>query len=140
MSINSAINLWLEAGEMSGGSRNQIEFSEDLVNFFDSASLGAGKIFIAYDSKTKANCPISERGTDYGQRVNIWRLGLITEDKGGQSYPGRIIHFEKKLIGKKYVYLIRVYDLNSSEHVSLVAQSKYTGVTGGTSGRAYGYW
>jgi hypothetical protein len=140
MPIHAAVNLWLEAGEMSGGSRNQIEFSDELVKFFDPSSLGAGQIFIAYDSKIKGNCPISDRGTDYGQRVNIWRLGLITEDKGGQSYPGRIIHFEKKLIGKKYVYVIKVHDFNSSEHKSLVSQSTFTGMTGGTSGRAYGYW
>ncbi|AML51541.1 hypothetical protein [Falsihalocynthiibacter arcticus] len=140
MTISSAHNLWLEAGDMSGGSRNQIEFSDDLIRFFDADSLQSGKVFIAYDSKVKAYCPLADRGTEYGQRVNIWRLGLITEDKGGQKYPGRVIHLEKKLIGKKYVYLIKVHDCASSDHHSLISKSTSTGLTGGTSGRRYGYW
>lgn len=140
MTVSSADNLWLEAGDMSGGSRNQIEFSEDLIHFFDAASIQSGKVFIAYDSRVKAYCPLADRGTDYGQRVNIWRLGLITEDKGGQKYPGRVIHLEKKLIGKKHVYLISVHDSGSAAHHSLISKSTYTGLTGGTSGRRYGYW
>lgn len=140
MTISSSQNLWVEAGDMSGGSRNQIEFSDELVRFFDKDSRDAGKVFIAYDSKIKAYCPLADRGTDYGQRVNIWRLGLITEDKGGQKYSGRVIHLEKKLLGKKHVYLISVHDVGSTEHQSLISKSTITGTTGGLAGRRYGLW
>ncbi|MGR9398873.1 hypothetical protein ACU8M5_03780 [Rhizobium leguminosarum] len=140
MLIETATHLWLEAGNMSGGSRNQIEFSEELIHFFDDESRASEKIFIAFDSKVKAFCPLASRGQDYGQWANIWRLGLITEDKGGVSYPGRVIHFEKKLVGKRYVYLIEVVDKGSDEHIALSAKAIFTGVTGGAEGRAYGYW
>lgn len=140
MDIENATNLWLEAGDMSGGSRNQIEFSDNIVSFFDRKSREAGKVFIAYDSTVKAFCPLADRGQGYGQWANIWRLGLITEDKGGQNYQGRVVHFEKKLFGKTYAYLIEVVDLGSTEHKALIAKSAVTGVTGGAGGRKFGYW
>ncbi len=140
MTIETATHLWLEAGNMSGGSRNQIEFSDDLIRFFDEQSRASEKVFIAYDSKVKAYCPLADRGQGYGQWANIWRLGLITEDKGGVNYRGRVIHFERKLIGKRYVYLIDVVDINSTEHQDLTAKATSTGITGGSEGRAYGYW
>ena len=140
MDVETATHLWVEAGNMSGGSRNQIEFSDDLIRFFDEDSRNSGKVFIAYNSKVKDYCPLADRGQGYGQWTNIWRLGLITQDKGGEAYPGRIIHLEKKLIGKKYAYLIEVVDLQSPEHKSLISSSASTGVTGGAEGRNFGYW
>lgn len=140
MTVGNAKHLWFEAGDMSGGSRNQVEFSEELVKFFDEDSRAAGQVFVAYDSKTKAYCPLANRGKDYGQWSSIWRLGLITEDKGGQPYPEKIIHLEKKLIGKRFVYLIEVIEPNSAEHDSLLANSSEQGITGGAEGRAFGYW
>lgn len=140
MTIVGATHLWFEAGDMSGGSRNQVEFSDELVKFFDEDSRNSGKVFVAYDSKTKAYCPLANRGQEYGQWSNIWRLGLITEDKGGEPYPGKIIHLEKRLIGKRYVYLIEVIEPDSPEHKSLLANSIQTGVTGGSEGRAFGHW
>lgn len=140
MSVKNATHIWFEAGDMSGGSRNQVEFSSDLVEYFDKEARSSGKVFIAYDSKTKAYCPLANRGKDYGQWSNIWRLGLITQDKGGQSYPGKIIHLEKRLIGTRYTYLIEVLEPGSLGHQSLIASSSQTGVTGGAEGRAFGYW
>jgi hypothetical protein len=140
MDVEAATHLWVEAGDMSGGSRNQIEFSDDLIRFFDDEARDAGQVFMAYDSKVKGHCPLANRGQGYGQWANIWRLGLITEDKGGESYPGRVIHLEKKLIGKRYVYLIQVVDLKSKAHKTLIGNSKVTGVTGGSEGRNFGYW
>jgi hypothetical protein len=129
----------MEAGEMSGGSRNQIEFAEDLITFFDEKSRAEGKIFIAYDTTTKAYCALSNREQSYGQWTNIWRLGLITKDKGGVDYQGRVIRLEKIKVGKTFTYLIKVADVNSPEHEEWVSKSKGKGVTGGAQGRAYGY-
>jgi hypothetical protein len=140
MDIETATHLWIESGDMSGGSRNQIEFSDDLIRYFDEKSRESGKVFIAFDNKVKAYCPLSNRAKDYGQWTDIWRLGLITEDKGGVSYPGRVIHFEKRLVGRNYVYLIKVVDSQSSEHERLITVSAVTGVTGGSEGRDFGYW
>ena len=140
MDIETATHLWVEAGDMSGGSRNQIEFSDDLIRFFDEDSCNNKKVFIAYNSKVKDYCPLADRKQDYGQWTNIWRLGLITQDKGGDAYPGRVIHLEKKQIGKMYAYLIEVVDLQSTEHNNLIDSSVVTGVTGGAEGRIFGYW
>lgn len=140
MTIEAATHLWLEAGEMSGGSRNQIEFSDELVKFFDDEARDSGQVFVAYDKTVKAFCPLANRGQDYGQWKNIWRLGLITEDKGGAHYPGRVIHFEKRLVGKRFVYLINVVDDASDEHHEYVSKSVFKGLTGGSEGRNYGYW
>lgn len=140
MSINTATYLWFEAGDMSGGSRNQIEFSDDLAKFFDEEARSSEKVFIAYDKEIKAFCPFTNRAQDYGQWTNIWRLGLITKAKGGADYQGRVICLEKRKIGKSFVYVISVADLNSEKHKDWVAKSVAKGVTGGAEGRAYGYF
>jgi len=140
MSINTATYLWFEAGDMSGGSRNQVEFSDDLANFFDEDARTSGKVFIAYDKKIKAFCPLTNRAQDYGQWTNIWRLGLITQAKGGVDYQGRVICIEKRKIGKSYTYVIAVTDLNSAEHKSWNDKSEGKGITGGVEGRNYGYF
>jgi hypothetical protein len=140
MSINIATYLWFEAGDMSGGSRNQIEFSDDLASFFDEDARTSGKVFVAYDKVKKAFCPLTNRAQDYGQWTNIWRLGLITKAKGGVEYQGRVICLEKRKIGKSYVYVISVTDPNSQEHKQWVEKSKGKGITGGAEGRNYGYF
>jgi len=140
MSIETATHLWFEAGNMSGGSRNQIEFSEELVRFFDDDSRAAEQVFIAYDETIKAFCPLTNRGQDYGQWANIWRLGLITKAKGGVDYQGRVICLEKRKIGKKHVYVIDVTDQNSVSHKDWIAKSIHVSTTGGAEGRAFGYF
>lgn len=140
MSIDTATHFWFEAGEMSGGSRNQVEFSDDLVMFFDEESRTAGEVFVAYDKTIKSFCPLTNRAQDYGQWTNIWRLGLITKAKGGAEYHGRVICLEKRKIGQKFVYVIAVVDPNSIAHKDWIAKSAHTGTTGGAEGRAFGYF
>jgi len=140
MSIETATHLWIEAGDLSGGSRNQIEFSDDLVAFFDEDSRHTEQVFIAYDKTVKSYCPLTNRAQDYGQWTNIWRLGLITKAKGGMDYQGRVICLEKRKIGKAYVYVITVADLNSALHKEWIAKSIQSGTTGGAEGRAFGYF
>ena len=65
MSIQAATHFWLEAGEMSGGSRNQIEFTDDLVAFFDEKSRSAGEVFLWHDKDIKAVCSLTNRGQEY---------------------------------------------------------------------------
>lgn len=140
MPIESANFFWIEAGDMQGGSRNQIEFTDDIVVFFDEKSRAAGQAFLAFDSKVKGYGALSNRAQDYDQWVNKWRLSLITKAKGGVDYAGRVIGFEKKLIGKAYVYVLSVVDISSAEHSAWKAKSKFVGSTGGSDGREYGYF
>ena len=140
MSIEDATFFWLEAGDMSGGSRNQIEFTDDLVIFFDEKSRSSAQVFIAYDSKTKSQCPLTNRGQDYDQWTNKWRLGLITKAKGGVDYQGRVICFERKKVGQNFAYLITVTDKDSELHQEWKAKSVHIGATFGPEGRPYGYF
>lgn len=140
MVIESAAYLWIEAGDMQGGSRNQIEFTDDIVSFFDEKSRSDGQAFLAYDTKIKEYCALTNRGQDYDQWVNKWRLSLITKAKGGVDYPGRVVCFEKRKLGQSYVYVISVADIGSADHATWKSKSKYIGSTGGANGREYGYF
>ncbi|MCC5993911.1 MAG: hypothetical protein JJT99_15465 [Rhodobacteraceae bacterium] len=140
MSINNASFFWIEAGDMQGGSRNQIEFTDDIVSFFDGSSRAAGQAFLAFNTKIKGYGALTNRAQEYDQWVNKWRLSLITKAKGGVDYAGRVVGFEKRQIGKSYVYVISVVDLNSADYLAWKAKSKYVGSTGGSDGREYGYF
>lgn len=140
MTIEAARFFWCEAGNLSGGSRNQIEFTDETVRFFDEASRKAGRVFIAYNSKVKGYCPLTNRAQDYGQWTDIWRLGLITAAKGGVDYQNKVIGFERRIVGKNFVYVISVVDPGSAEHQEWVRNSGAVGRTFGTDGREFGYF
>lgn len=140
MPIEDATYFWIEAGDMQGGSRNQIEFTDDIVLFFDEKSRSAGQAFLAFDTKTKGYGALSNRAQDYDQWVNKWRLSLITKAKGGVDYAGRVVCFEKRRIGQSYAYVTSVADLQSGDHTTWRSKSKHIGSTGGVDGREYGYF
>lgn len=140
MSIDEANYFWIEAGDMQGGSRNQIEFTDDIVLFFDEKSRSAGQAFLAFDTKTKGYGALSNRAQDYAQWVNKWRLSLITKAKGGVDYAGRVVCFEKRRIGQRYVYVTSVADIGSADHATWRSKSKRIESTGGADGREYGYF
>jgi len=140
VNIEDATYFWIEAGGMQGGSRNQVEFTDDLVAYFDEKSRSSGQAFLAYDKETKAFGALTNRAQDYDQWVNKWRLSLITKAKGGVDYAGRVIQLEKRKIGQSYVYVISVADSGSADHVAWRSSSKHVGSTGGAEGREYGYY
>lgn len=140
MSIEQATYFWVEAGDMSGGSRNQMEFTDEMALFFDEKSRASEQVFIAFDKETKAYCTFSNRGQDYDQWVNKWRLSLITKAKGGVDYAGRVVGFEKRKIGQAFVYVITVANVGSDTHEKWRSSSVYVGATAGAEGRAYGYF
>lgn len=140
MSIETANSFWLEAGDMSGGSRNQIEFTDDLVKFFDEKSRSSGEVFLWYDKDVKSVCSLANRGQDYDQWTNKWRLGLITKAKGGVEYQGRVICFEKRKVGQTFAYVTKVADRDSPLHKEWQAKSSFVGATFGPEGRPYGYF
>jgi hypothetical protein len=140
MNIEDATFFWIEAGDMQGGSRNQIEFTEEIVAFFDAKSRSSGQAFLAFDSRIKGYGALSNRAQDYDQWVNKWRLSLITKAKGGVDYAGRVVCFEKRKIGQSYVYVTSVADHGSVDHASWKSKSKQIGSTGGADGREFGYF
>jgi hypothetical protein len=140
MLIQDATYFWIEAGDMQGGSRNQIEFTDEIVSFFDDKSRTSGQAFLAFDTTTKGYGALTNRAQDYDQWVNKWRLSLITKAKGGVDYAGRVVCFEKRKVGKTYAYVISVADIGSPDHTIWKSKSKHIGSTGGADGREFGYF
>src|SRR5262245_53010135 len=104
--IRTAGSFWIEAGSMSGGSGNQIEFSNDVAEFFDDRAREEEIAMIRLPGGQTYARPLTYRGTDYGQWTDIWRLGLPTTSMGGPDYAGRVIKFERVVEGAIVVYEI----------------------------------
>jgi hypothetical protein len=83
--IAQSSSLWVEAGAMSGGLRNQIEFNEQLAAFFGPQQDRKTYVDILHRGKLYAGRPLTPKKTTYG--VPIWRLGLPT----GYTYNGKVI-------------------------------------------------
>lgn len=142
--ITKAATLWIESGAMSGGSRNQIELTDELVRFFDSDTLRLEKCNVRLPNGTVApGRPAVHRGRRYGQRVDIWRLGLPTQRQGAPRYPGTVVRLDKVKSKKGYVYELTVTSPGSTVSKQWKAEARANGKvdsTGGPHGRSYGYW
>jgi len=145
MPIERATNFSIETGQMSGdpNHRHQIEFSNDLVQFFDEDARTTEVLTMRLpDGRTHIR-PLTYRGTDYGQWTEQWRLGLPTVNMGGPDYAGRVILFRKSSTNSGLIYDIEVADVDSSEAGSWHRQAQRhgeVGTTGGPNGRAFGWW
>ena len=135
--IANANTFWIEAGAMSGGPRHQVEFSNDLAQFFDETSRENEIVTIRLPSGQEVARPLTYRGTDYDQWTDIWRLGLPTERMGGPQYAGRYIRFDR--LGEAR-YQLTVEDAGSPAVAQWRHNSQVTDNTGGPQGREYGYW
>lgn len=132
--------LWIESGDMSGGSRNQIEFDEDLAAFFGIALPPVGSaIELAVDVTGGEwhDCGLAAKRTTFD--VTIYRLNLPTAAKGGFDYPGTVLKFVPH--GGRY-FRVHVAQAGSEEHRKWRADSEAAGtlaVTGGSAGREFGF-
>lgn len=139
MSIATATCFWIQSGGMQGGSRNQLEITSEFAEFFDSASRAAGYVSLFNDLGANKDATFAARSKeDYEHYVDKGRLSLITERQGGEKYPGRVIHFEKREEGGRYTYILEVADAGSVDCQQWRARSVHVGVTKG--GREYGYY
>jgi hypothetical protein len=138
--IRTATNLWIEAGEMSGGPRHQIEFSNQLADFFDDRARDEGIVWMRLAGGHLFPRPLAYRGTDYGQWTEIWRLGLLTQRMGGPIYAGRVVRFERMSENGETIYELSVADRTSAEVASWKRRSTVVDTTGGGQGREYGFW
>ena len=123
--------------------RHQIEFSNDLAQFFDNNSRAAEVVTIRLPNGTMHVRPLTYRGTDYGQWTEQWRLGLPTVNMGGPAYAGRVILFRRVAIGGSYIYDLEVENVGSAaangwrNHAQAHGE---VGTTGGPNGRDFGWW
>jgi len=85
---SEATCLYIETRAMTGGSRNQIELSEELSPFIEDRY---GEITIVYNGSTHTGCSVSPRVTDPPFGMNITPVYLPT----GYDYTDSCIHLEK---------------------------------------------
>jgi len=140
--IRTAETLWMEAGGMSGppDHRHQIEFSNDVAEFFDDSARENEVIEMGLQGGPLHMRPLTYRGTDYGQWTDIWRLGLLTPRMGGPQYAGRVIRIDRIKAEHATVYKLQVVDAGSAEAAQWRTRSSHVDVTGGPQGREFGIW
>jgi len=137
----NAATLWVEAGAMQGGSRNQLELPNDLAEFFGAQARTDEVVTIQLTPGAQFIRPFVYRGDDYGHYTERWRLCLPTAQMGGPDYPDRVVRFDKLSIGATTVFQLTVADANSAAHQQWRNQSTNQGVTGSTQGdRQYGWF
>jgi hypothetical protein len=132
-----ASTLWIEAGAMSGGARNQVEFSEDLAPFFGPPEFGRREIRVRFQGKISNDRPLSHKMTTLG--VNIWRLSLPSRAATGVDYRHQRLLLRRSEDAGGLLFTLAVADPASAtakRWVALTQTRGYLGLTGG--GRDYG--
>lgn len=120
--------------------RHQIEFPNDVAEYFDDVARENEVLLMRLPSGPAYPRPLTYRGTDYGQWTEIWRLGLLTPRMGGPQYVGRLIRLDRVMTAEETIYELRVADPGSAEANDWETRSVQTGTTGGPNGRRYGFW
>lgn len=136
--LQDARTLWIEAGAMSGGSRNQVEFNQELAAFFGPVKRRRRLLRIRSAGREWTDRPLSHKVTTFG--VEIWRLSLPTEGTGGFTYPGKIIRFRKLEDSNGVLFQIDLADASDRRSALWRTTASRFGYLGMTSGqRAYGF-
>lgn len=123
--------------------RHQVEFSNDVAQFFDDLEREQEEILLRIGTGPFYVRPLRYRGTDYGQWTSIWRLGLLTAAMGGPGYAGNVLHFRRISIATNAGYQLSVTGPRSAAARRLEALARRTGRIARTAaggGRLYGYW
>ena len=137
----NATHFWIEAGAMSGVPiRFQIEFPDELAQFFDQASRTANRLQVDVPGHGQHDCDFVFRGSDYGQwSGDIWRLSLPQ----GPAYAGNVLHFHRVGTAQPFVYHLVIASPGSAQVLEWNQHSVTTGRTGLASqpnGREFGSW
>lgn len=137
--VGGARFLWIEAGAMSGGSRNQVEFNRELSAFFGEVAEASRPVRIRVGSTTWDDRPLTHKTTTFG--VDIWRLSLPTHSAGGLDYPGLVLGFERCSDSDGVYFVLQAVRPASRLHSTWRLTALKTGHAGVTSGhRAYGFF
>lgn len=137
-SIGDADNLWIETREMTGGARNQVEFSTALSPFFSYSGSLPDEVEIRFKRDLHTDRPVRSRTTDPPYEVPICLVYLPTD----VDYAHKYIHFEK--VDTEY-FAPRLKLKMASPGDSIIDEwresSRKSGVTDETNGgREYGYY
>lgn len=137
--VGNADNLWIETREMTGGARNQVEFSENLSPFFSYSGSLPGEIDIRFRGNLYNGRPVSSRTTDPPYEVPICLVYLPT----GFDYAHKVIHFEKLSSDSTTTPRVELKVASSGDDIidDWRESSRRSGVIGETNGgREYGYY
>lgn len=137
--LSNASSLWIDAGAMSGGSRNQVEFNRELATFFGRPRLRTGLLRIRSNGREWDDRPLAHKITTF--HVHIWRLSLPTEARGGFLYPGNVIRFRRSSDGEGTYFEVEVAARGAQRSQRWRATAHRRGYVGITSGhRSYGFY
>lgn len=131
--------MWIETREMTGGSRNQVEFNEELSAFFSDSGVLPGDVDIEFQGQLYSGRPLNTRTTDPPFGVSICLIYLPT----GFDYTHKVVHFEKLPSDSATTPRVRltVAEPGDMEVERWRARSRDAGVIGETAGgREYGYY
>jgi hypothetical protein len=136
--LKNANTFWIEAGAMSGGSRNQVEFNKELAAFFGPVLNRQRKLAIDIGRLAWNDRPLSPKVTTFG--VEIWRLSLPTASSGGFEYQGKVIRFRRGAPPSQRL-VVDVANPDSRAARIWRSESNRAGYLGTTSGnRAFGFF
>ena len=139
--IVSARHFFLEVGAGSGppASRHQVEFPIGLARFFGEVSYERRGISLQAGGQTWDDRPLSFKQTSYG--VDIWRLGMPTQARGGPPIAERAIRFTRT--ADPFAFGFDVAEVNTEVFVDwerLANLSGHLGTTHGQRARRYGFY
>jgi HKD family nuclease len=134
--VSEADCFYIETRAMTGGSRNQIELSEELSPFIEEEG---GEITIIYEGTTHTGRPVNPRITDPPFGMNITTVYLPT----GPDYTNSYIHLEKLSYdpGEEPRYELTVADPSDDLVDEWKEEASTNGVSGQTGGgREFGFY
>ena len=139
--IGDVETFFCEVGAGSGppGYRHQIEFPEALVRFFGKAERKRKDFTLKRGEEIWDGRPLSYKKTTFG--VDIWRLGMPTQNSGGDPIAGRAIRFKRTEETRKFEF--EVVDVESDDFKNWVRLANIHGHLGATQGnraRRYGFY
>ena len=133
--------FFLEVGAGSGppGKRHQVEFPRELAQFFGEVSFQRKNLTLQSEGQTWNGRPLSFKKTDYG--VEIWRLGMPTQPRGGPPIAERAIQFKRTDDPRKFEFEVTDVDSNAfAEWERSANLSGHVGATHGQRARRYGFY
>jgi len=140
-SIAEASHMFVEVGAGSGPpeSRHQVEFPESLARFFGELRKERRDLTLSAEAETWGQRPLSHKTTTYD--VDIWRLGMPTQTKGGPPIAERAIRFSRTSTDDRFDF--EVVEVDSKEFRNWETSANLSGHIGATQGsrtRRFGFY
>lgn len=147
MTASNADTLWIETGGTSSVRRYQIDFKEELAEFFDEKTQGEAFLRIEFlGTQFDQQKLLQKRDQDH--YIPQWRLYLPTDFPAydRQYYPNTVVKFEKTVRNGDRWYQMDMTDVDSAEHDQWRNDARSSGVFDSTDpviqsqSREYGYY